>query len=206
MCRLPLCPQTGQPLIPAAHSGPSELLPAWARPCLPSFWPPCPERHGSTSPSALPPWAPVVCSSRCRTRSPRDSDHGGPQFSDQTGRRILAALHWQGQATCDLATLGALVQLPVIGEGLPQYKGQVSPTPSTRSSHYPPTVYQPNLSRELRWHSLLHSRNSLGAHIFQPFHALCALHPCPTRVHSRRAQSACHSFFLCSLCRVSWAG
>jgi hypothetical protein len=131
------CPLCGQPPLLTAHCGPSESLPARANPSRPFHGPPWPEQHQPASPFPFASLARAASSGRRKTRSPRDSDYGGPS-SLASWRRFTGAVG----ATCNLATRGALVRLPDLGEGRPPYIGHVSPTPCTPCGHYPPTVYQ----------------------------------------------------------------
>lgn len=132
----PPCP-AGRPAVRRA----SESLPARAGLGLPCYGPPWPSNTGQ---SYLPPPSPTgrerqaPAGARLGARGTRTAAGPAP---GPTNRRIQAPIRRLGLAGRVLAAPGEPVQPSTVRAGRPPSKGHVSPTFSTRSGHYPPTVY-----------------------------------------------------------------
>jgi hypothetical protein len=132
----PPCP-AGRPAVRRA----SESLPARAGLGQPRYGPPWPSNTGQ---SYLPPPSPTgrerqaPAGARLGARGTRTAAGLAPGSID--GRR-LAPIRRFGRAGRVLVPLGVRVQPPTLRAGRPPKGGHVSPTFSTRSGHYPPTVY-----------------------------------------------------------------
>ena len=120
-------PVSGTPTPPLSpqHRPKTAAAAAWGRGGMPP--------HSTRRPNP-----PCPAGARLGTRGTRTAAGPAP---GPTNRRIQAPIRRLGLAGRVLAAPGEPVQPSTVRAGRPPSKGHVSPTFSTRSGHYPPTVY-----------------------------------------------------------------